>query len=252
VSLGWGTSIDCPPDLFEPAGTVCRPSTAACDVAESCTGTSASCPPDAPVEDSDGDGVCDAVDDCPDGDATDSDGDGIADACDPCSNVVPVFASKARIKIRNLATPLGDDRLNFRGIVVVPTMPAIDPATKGVRILLGGAAGPTMLDAIIPGGAGWRTNSAHTAWRFRSKTEVHGIVKVTLKSRTSRPGMLRFTVVGKKGSYPVAQDEMPMKGTIVIDSPIARTGQCGEAVFPGPSPIPHCAFNATGNAMLCK
>ncbi len=41
-----GTSATCPADGFETASTVCRPSAGACDVAESCTGNSAACPAD--------------------------------------------------------------------------------------------------------------------------------------------------------------------------------------------------------------
>src|SRR5207249_4406177 len=39
-----GTSASCPANSLQPAGTVCRAAAGACDVAESCTGTSAYCP----------------------------------------------------------------------------------------------------------------------------------------------------------------------------------------------------------------
>jgi len=45
---------------------------------------------------------------------------------------------------------------------------------------------------------------------------------------------------------------MPLKGTMIIDSPLATTGQCGEALFPGPAPAPHCAFNASRGTLRCK
>jgi RHS repeat-associated protein len=41
-----GTSTTCPADGFAPAATVCRATAGECDVAETCTGTSASCPSD--------------------------------------------------------------------------------------------------------------------------------------------------------------------------------------------------------------
>jgi uncharacterized protein (TIGR03382 family) len=41
-----GTSAACPPDAFASAGTVCRASGGACDPAESCYGTSPTCPAD--------------------------------------------------------------------------------------------------------------------------------------------------------------------------------------------------------------
>jgi hypothetical protein len=41
-----GSSNDCPADAFQPSTVVCRSAAGVCDVAESCTGTSAACPPD--------------------------------------------------------------------------------------------------------------------------------------------------------------------------------------------------------------
>ncbi|TMB54624.1 MAG: hypothetical protein E6J60_08185 [Deltaproteobacteria bacterium] len=63
---------------------------------------------------------------------------------------------------------------------------------------------------------------------------------------------LSFVVSGKHGAYGVSPAEMPLKGTLVIDSPIAQTGQCGELLFTGVAPAPHCAFNAKHSAMRCK
>jgi len=42
-----GTSTSCPSDVLTAAGTVCRTSAGACDAAEHCTGSSAACPSDA-------------------------------------------------------------------------------------------------------------------------------------------------------------------------------------------------------------
>src|SRR5262249_50681305 len=50
---------------FEPAGTVCRPSTGPCDPEEACTGQAGTCPNDLNIPDQDGDAVCDPDDDCP-------------------------------------------------------------------------------------------------------------------------------------------------------------------------------------------
>jgi hypothetical protein len=41
-----GASVNCPPDAYEGPGTVCRASSMACDPAESCDGSSAMCPAD--------------------------------------------------------------------------------------------------------------------------------------------------------------------------------------------------------------
>src|SRR5207249_208679 len=42
-----GTSSTCPNDMFEPSFVVCRASAGECDPAEMCTGTGPSCPADA-------------------------------------------------------------------------------------------------------------------------------------------------------------------------------------------------------------
>ena len=42
-----GASTTCPADAFQSSSTVCRPASDACDVSESCTGSTAPCPPDA-------------------------------------------------------------------------------------------------------------------------------------------------------------------------------------------------------------
>src|SRR5438876_5068022 len=157
-----GSAVACPPDVFQPATAICRASTGACDPAEQCSGTSATCPADVRATDSDGDGVCDLLDNClteANPSQADSDHDGLGDACDPCTNIVPVFATRARIKIRNLKLA-GSNLLRMKGKMAVPTTPPIDPAAKGVRVLVSDAQDGSMLDTIIPGGAGWTANRA--------------------------------------------------------------------------------------------
>jgi hypothetical protein len=84
-----GAGDACPPDAFAGAGVECRAAAGDCDVVERCTGSSPACPADTGLPDGDGDGTCDARDDCPaDPDPAQSDGDvdWIGDACDPCTN----------------------------------------------------------------------------------------------------------------------------------------------------------------------
>src|SRR3989441_10042893 len=98
--------------------------------------------------DQDGDGVCDAVDNCPlvaNPSQADADGDGIGDACDPCTGAA---IGNAKLVLAKLAPPAGDDTLAFKGRMTLPTAPPLDPVTTGVRLL----ADP-VLDVTIPGGA---------------------------------------------------------------------------------------------------
>ncbi len=91
---------DCcsPTCQFEPSTTVCRAAASECDVAETCTGASGTCPSDAvlptgsPCTD-DGDPCTPPV--CAAGVCTqlDSDGDGVGDLCDDC----PFSANPAQV-----------------------------------------------------------------------------------------------------------------------------------------------------------
>src|SRR5262245_28677424 len=64
--------------------------------------------------DQDGDGVCDADDDCPtvaDAEQTDTDGDGLGDACDPCTGGLAV--TKPKVVVAKMSDPAGDEALAF-------------------------------------------------------------------------------------------------------------------------------------------
>jgi hypothetical protein len=240
---------------------VCRPVANACDVAETCTGSSAACPADTGQPDSDGDGVCDAQDNCPtiqNSGQQDTDGDGIGDECDPCTG--PAAVAKPVLVIRKINTPPGDDKLSFRGEMTLafPYTPALDLVTKGARVLL--TDGPTtILDAIIPGGAynaptrtGWkiRVTSRATTWTYRNPTGVLGITKVKVRSIVRTPGLVKFTVTGKNGSF--TPSSLVLTATMIIDSPFAKTGECGLATFPGPPPVPNCLYNSIHTRIACK
>jgi hypothetical protein len=80
---------------------------------------------------------------------------------------------------------------------------------------------------------------------------VDGVYNVALKDLSPRQlGHVRFTIRGKHQNYAVGA--IPVTGTIVIDSPIASSGQCGEAKFPGPSPAPACRFNSVHSTLRCR
>lgn len=259
-----GSSSECPVDVLEPSTIVCRPSNGACDLAEACTGTSAECPGDTGLPDTDADTVCDAIDNCnsiPNQSQGNADGDLLGDACDPCSNFTPVRVSKPRLSISKLNTAPGDDRLSFRGslTVPVPLAPSIDASAKGVRVLVEASTGAVVLDAIIPGGVydkdakvGWRRNSKGTSFRYSNRGNpvplVRGINAVSVRLNSRNPGLVRVSVRGKLGSYPVTSGDLPLKATFILDSPYAATNQCGDTVAP---PFV-CAFNRSGASLQCK
>ncbi len=177
-----GSGAACPADAFQSSTTVCRASAGACDVAETCTGSGAGCPADTGQPDTDGDRVCDALDNC---DAivnpsqADGDGDGLGDACDPCTNIVPTASDKAKLTLTNLLAPANDDKLSAKGYFLhVPITPTIDPVANGMRFLIVDSTGATAVDITIPGGAyntatkvGWKPNGSGTSWG-RTETPV--------------------------------------------------------------------------------
>ena len=80
---------ECPPDNFQPPGTVCKPAAGACDVAEFCPGNGAQCPPDRfepptkvcnPAE-----GECDIAELCP-GNGAQCPPDGVEPPDTPCGS----------------------------------------------------------------------------------------------------------------------------------------------------------------------
>jgi hypothetical protein len=119
-----------------------------------------------------------------------------------------------------------------------------------VRILLDdtGGNGDRWLDVIIPGGTGWKTSKSGHAWRYANTNGPGGIVKVRLRHNTRKPGTLKFQVVGRAGSLAIPRSRIPMKGTLVVDAPIALTGQCGETPFDGS----RCTFSRSGRALRCR
>lgn len=258
-----GASVSCCTATCAPraAGETCRAATDPCDVGETCDGVASTCPVDVSVPDGDDDGICDPFDSCPstaDPEQADDDGDGRGNACDPCTNVVPTIARKAVLKISKLLTGPGDDRLKLKLTAEgVPSQPTLDPLTQGLRFLLTDALGRTIIDARLPGGqyasdvrAGWKGSGA--GWSYANGGQVlpliQGLTKVTVKGRPTRPGMLSIAVVGKKGSYAVAADGLPLLATVVLDPPVAVTGQCVDVSFTDPS---GCLLSTNGS-VICK
>jgi parallel beta-helix repeat protein len=163
-----------------------------------------------------------------------------------CSSSAPV--AKPRIVIRKLDTPPGDDALVFSGKLTLaqPFTPPLDPVANGVGVLITDATGARVLDLVIPGGAfdpvlkrGWKTAPDGGKWNYvdRSATPPAGITRVMIDGRSRRrPGLVRFRVKGKYGSYAVEPANLPLAGFVVLDPPTAETGQCGQMTFADPAP----------------
>jgi uncharacterized delta-60 repeat protein len=239
-----------------PAATVCRPVEDECDLADSCDGVSGSCP-DARKPDGDDDGVCDEVDICPvdpDPAQEDGDDDGLGDVCDPCTNGVIVI--KPKIRMTKFTTGPGDDTFSFTGQLDLPAAPALDPITKGARVIVADATDAVLFDLAVPGGAyspltrtGWIANGAGTSFTFRTTTAVGGVIdKLKLSFAAARPDLLKFSMSGRRGAFAGAPPTLPLSAIIVIDAPTAATGECGEIEFGATG----CLLNRSGSTLSCK
>lgn len=204
--------------------------------------------------DRDEDGVCDADDNCPltdNGDQADADADGIGDACDPCPDGLTITGAK--LTLNKVASPPGDDTLAWKGALTLPQATTIDPVTTGVRILIAGAHG-TIIDAVIPGGeydkgskTGWKSKNGKSS--YKNPNGILGIGKITIQEAKKVPGLLKFAIGGKGGSYAVDFEAPELNATLVLGE---EGAPCGTSAFPGPPPTPTCVAKVAKGKVSCK
>jgi cysteine-rich repeat protein len=247
---------------FRDAGSICNPSSGPCDPAEECTGTSESCPADTGIPDGDGDGVCDAQDNCPDDPnpgQEDADADLVGDVCDACTG--GAAATSHRVVVSKLLAPSGDEKILFKGRGLFPLAPTLDPVATGARLLVTDSVGTPVLDATMGPGAydpvsmiGWKVNGAGTSWTYKNPgSHPQGITIAGVKAVPSTPGLVKVKTKGRNASYPVVLSNLPLTATMVLDPPTAETGLCIEATFPAVPPAhPSCTAKADMSGVKCK
>ena len=211
--------------------------------------------------------MCDAIDNCDvvanTGQEND-DSDALGNACDPCTNIAGTVPSKVKLTLSKFLAPTTDDKLQFKGFFLnVPGTPTVNPVTKGLRMIVTDSTGASPIDITVPGGAydpvnrvGWKVNGSGTSWKYKNAGNpiplVSGIFRAQLKAYTSIPGKYKFQVKGKNANYTVNTANLPLQGTLVIDTPTAETGQCGETTFQVPPTKPNCAITGAGKNVKCK
>jgi hypothetical protein len=259
-----GIGPACPLDSFAAPGTECRASAAPCDVPESCTGDSVDCPADTGEPDTDADGTCDMLDVCPaaaDPAQTDTDGDGLGDACDPCTNPRNNVLVNARLAFSKLSGQPNDDRVRFKAALTVDDTPTIDPLHKGLRLRIAGPLG-VVFDAMIPPGpfdtdsrTGWRDEGAGR-WSYRNGSDdvqaVAGIRRILLRQDPALTREVRIVVFGRGADFRAAIGQPMLAVTLVIDAPVATTGQCGETSFVTSGTDSDCRLLNGGHRLECR
>lgn len=149
----------------------------------------------------------------------------------------------ARLNLRKLQAPSGDDQLKLRGTVAVTTVPPIDLVANGLRLILASNAGAGLADLTAPAGSKWSTNSAGTTWTYRDPSTSSGIVSAKVKA--TAPGTLRVQVKARGLALGAAPAGTPPLATLAFGVPTAAPGQCGVTAFAA------CRTSASGATVRC-
>lgn len=272
-------SGDCCSSLcqLESSATVCRASAGDCDAAETCSGESDECPPDAFAETGapcaeDGDActadACDGSGTCTHAGLPDADGDLICDEQDACTNVAGGrdFVTRPRSKVIlanvNTETVPGNDKLTIGASFALPALRSfadLDPRARGARLVLRTGAGEEVVDVRLPAGSyagrgarGWKTNARHSHWQYLDETlaPLAGItsLKVTDRGKGQSGGLVAVTISGKRGTYGVATGDAPLEAIVGLgDREDATAGMCGEHAYSAGE----CGWNRSGNVLKC-
>jgi cysteine-rich repeat protein len=203
----------------------------------------------------------------------DSDGDGVCDAVDACTNIGGGQNFLANPKPRlvlgkiNTDTVPGNDTLTLSGRFVIhggPAFSTVDPGVNGARVLVQNNAGLTRIDAVLPAGAyaghgtrGWKLSKTGNVWTYvdSTGTPLSGVTHVVIADKSHLgannivPGRVQVTVTGTKGTYPVVAGDEPLKAVVVLGGlPEAEAGYCGETAYTAGN----CLFNKKVNAITCE
>ena len=153
--------------------------------------------------------------------------------CSGCRCVNPsictsgIVLARPRLKMRADAFMLA-----LSGEAVLPKpWNAVNPPVNGVHVVVDARTGSGGIDALIPGGAAWKTNSAATVWTYTDITgAIAGVTKVVVKDRSSRiDGALRFTVKGKGGAV-----TLPAVAEVRTSIVVGGSGECAALQWQGP------------------
>lgn len=211
---------------------------------------------------------CDATGSCAAIPIPDSDGDGLCDAIDPCTILDPgqFFGSRTKLifgKVGNDPVQ-GNELVQFTGTFRLPpslSFADLDPGSLGFTLVARSLpSNAPVVDAWLPGVTlgsdgslrGWRTNSRRTTWQYLDKsggpTAGIELVKLVDKSSGARGGLVQVQVKGKNGFYDLPASAQSVTLDVVPGAGfLAAQGGCGEVSFGS-----GCVFNAPKTSMTCR
>jgi hypothetical protein len=170
--------------------------------------------------------------------------------CQGCQCVNPpactsgIVAGKPRLVMR-----ANTFRLRTSGEAVIPKpWLGVDPLNNGVRIVIDAVSGPGGLDVTIPGGAysngaGWKTNSKGTRWRYIDpEGTAGGITRVVIIDKSHvQDGLLRWVVRGKSDGGVTLPDVQQVRAIAVLGT----AAECAGYVWNPPGAArPRCDGDA--------
>ncbi len=156
----------------------------------------------------------------------------------------PSTVGDARLKLRKLQAPSGDDQLTLGGTVVVPTSPPIDLVAHGLRVVVTTNSGVVLADLTAPAGSKWSANGAGTTWKYRDRSASSGILNTKVKA-IKPAGTLRVKLKARGLALGAAPAGTPLVATIAFGAPTAAPEQCGVTEFAA------CRTTANGATVRC-
>lgn len=147
---------------------------------------------------------------------------------DLCSS--PSMLGGARLTLRKLQAPAGDDQLRLSGTATMATSPPIDLIAHGLRLMLTTHTGAGLADLTAPAGSLWSTNGSGTTWKYRNPSASTGITDAKVQA-INPSGTLRVKLKARGLALGAAPAGTPVVAKVGLWAPIAAPGQCGVSAF---------------------